>query len=444
MKLRRPVLILLVSLTSAPLVALEAAQRCVVKDAERYACLKKVGNGEYAVFIRSGERSRTEPLPGPPSHRLRMGSARDVVLTGGALGDGGSAERWARLIGLDGTIMSFQGSPFIDAADTGDWLAVQAVERVVIEDSAYDLPPGEVHETASSDQPLVIYGLNGREVRRVPGLVDFRVYPEEVADLLRFSNDGRALSIFRSKSRTVAIYGLDGEVSDQVLSLDELTPGFDPIELEFIDADRIVMWQPEMFGRNDPDWLRTLVRDSSGRFASRSIVHREAENYLGYGDLRGITTEGRMLLWRSGRGEPGGYDVVSFSGELVWRMNFFGWSDLTEAMPERHLQRWQPSLLPNGDVLLTDHHADGSRERMVVHLTEVRESSRFAAKDGIVVSERAVVFDGDQPLATVESITVVPPEALILDGSGRYALVDPDGVPRPIEAIGVDAKEHDR
>ena len=125
-------------------------------------------------------------------------------------------------------------------------------------------------------------------------------------------------------------------------------------------------------------------------------------------------------------------------------MNFFGWSDLTEAMPERHLQRWQPSLLPNGDVLLTDHHADGSRERMVVHLTEVRESSRFAAKDGIVVSERAVVFDGDQPLATVESITVVPPEALILDGSGRYALVDPDGVPRPIEAIGVDAKEHDR
>ena len=69
MELRRPVLILLLSLTSAPLVALEAAQRCVVKDAERYACLKKVGNGEYAVFIRSGERSpyRTAPWSTVPS-----------------------------------------------------------------------------------------------------------------------------------------------------------------------------------------------------------------------------------------------------------------------------------------------------------------------------------------------------------------------------------------
>lgn len=442
MKLREAALILLLSLGNAPLLALEPAHRCVVADAERYACVEEVGNGRYAVFIRSGPRSRIESLPGPLARQLRLGSARDVVLASGTSREGGSAERWTSLIGLDGTIMSFQGSLFIDAAATGDWLAVQAVERVVIEDSAYDLPPGEVHTTASSDQPLVIYGWDGREVRRVSGLRDFRAYPEDVADLLRFSHDGRALSIFRSASRTVDIYGLEDHVGDETLSLDELTPDFDPIALEFIDADRIVMWQPEMFGRNHPDWLRTLVRDSLGCFVSRSIVHDRGR----YGDLRGVSTRGRMLLWASGGSEPGGYDLVNFSGELVWRMNRFGWSDLTEAMPQRDLQWWEPRLLASGDVLLMDSvigRPTGPRERVVVHLSEIEGSDEKVAQDGSAVSKQAVIFDEDQPLARVESVGRVPAGAF-LDGSGRYALVDPADGPKRIETTTASSKVRNR
>ena len=443
MKLQhRWALILLLLLTGAPLLALGAAHRCVVTDAERYACLKEVGNGEYAVFLRSGRQSRTEPLPGPPKKGFRLGSARDVILISGTSRDSGSPERWASLIGLGGTIMSFQGSLFIDAAATGDWLAVQAVVPLVIEDSGYDLPPGEVHTTASSDGPLVIYGWDGREVRRVPGLRDFRSYPEDVADLLRFSNDGRALSIFRSAGRTIEIYGLGDEVGDETLSLDELTPDFDPIALEFIDADRIAMWQPEMFGRDQPDWLRTLVRDSSGQFVSRSIVHHEGR----YGDLRGISTGGRMLLWTSGRSAPGGYDVVNFSGELVWRINRLGWSDLAEAMPQQDLQWWEPKLLASGDVLLVNSvmgRATGPRERMVVHLSEIPGPGNQVVQDGPVVSKQAVVFDEDQPLARIESIGRVPPDA-ILDGSGRYALVDPAEGPRLVETVAVSGKERNR
>ena len=109
-----------------------------------------------------------------------------------------------------------------------------------------DFDRGITEPWASSEAPLVVYGWDGREVRRLPGLRVFERYPEDEDDEYEFSADGRAIAVYRAERRSLDLYGLDGVVIDETLDLEELVPGFAPREFAFINVDRIVMWQPEM------------------------------------------------------------------------------------------------------------------------------------------------------------------------------------------------------
>lgn len=398
---------------------------CVVEGPSRYACVERDSGGRYQVYLQIGAGSRTEALPGRP-RAVQLGSARDVVFARGGLpgvagSDDGANEGqwWTRLIGLDGPVLSADGPRLHGLAETGDWLAMQVVQLAPADTQDFDR--GITEPWASSEAPLVVYGWDGREVRRLPGLRVFERYPEDEDDEYEFSADGRAIAVYRAERRSLDLYGLDGVVIDETLDLEELVPGFAPREFAFINADRIVMWQPEMFGRNQAQWLRVLSRDESGRFVSKSIVHRD-----GYTDLWGISRGGLILF--SGLH---GFDVVNPSGELVWRLDRAGWTEILELVPERDLRGWRPVMLLGGALRLRDTRARAlgtGRDEVIVRFTEVDEKANGDWDPG-----HEVVIGGEtQPLAKVASVAVLPVGAAV-DGEGRYMLIDRALGPQPLK-----------
>lgn len=393
-------------LTAAGLSAEElAADRCVVQGPDRFACVVDAQGQKPGIFIRDGARSREQTLPGPLSWPLQMGSVRSVVLVKGLLSETAGREPtlrkdsgiWARLIGLDGaTGLSLDGRYGVGMAATGDWLAVEP--------------------RASESPELVVYDWEGREARRLPGRRVFMRHPEDEDDDYSFSGDGRAVVVYRSERQAFDIFGLDGGVPDETVLLSESARNFAAKEFRFVDADTIVMWQFEMFGREEAEWLRVLRRQPSGKWVSRSIVH---EN--GYTDVRRIASDGRILL----AGEHG-FDVVDTFGRLIWRMNYSGWSELVEVMPEKDLQRWQPALLPGGDIVLRKYGRGTGVGRSPVESVLVRLSR---ADEGgwpsLDLDERlVVVHDSDRPRARVSTVAEVPPDAAI-SADGRHLLLDP-------------------
>ncbi len=401
-------------------------ERCVVEGPARYACVEGDGGGSHQVYFEIDGRSRSEVLPGRP-RALQLGSARDVVFARGGFpgvpvpDDGPDDGRWwTRLISLDGPVLSVDGPRIRGLAETGDWLAMQAVKLAPADTQDFDR--GIAEPWASSEAPLVIYRWDGREVRELPGLRVFERYPEDEVDRYEFSVDGRSIAVYRAKRRAFDLYGLDGVVSDETLVLEELTPGFAPKEFAFIDADRIVMWQPEMFGRNQVEWLRVLTRDETGQFVSTSVVHRD-----GYTNFWGIARNGTMLL-----AGLHGFDVVNSSGQLVWRLDRTGWTEILELVPEPDLRGWRPTLLLEGALRLRDPRSATSgaqRDQVIV---------RFAGIDEDLGKERSaaakvVIGPETQPLAGVSAVAVLPAGAGV-DGAGRHMLVDRDLGPQPLRA----------
>jgi hypothetical protein len=336
-----------------------------------------------------------------------------------------------RLIGPSGTVMSVEPPNGTELAPTGDWMSSQRI----------DLAPADSYggrATASSEADLVVYRWDGEEVRRVPGRRVFMHWPEDEDDDHAFSHDGRALLVYRSERREFDLYGLDGRTRDEVVPLADLAPGFAAYEFEFLDVDRIVVWQPEFFGREVVDWLRVLTRDSSGRFASTVISYgRDGRGYIEVHDI----SPGRGWLLLSATREPEGpwgFDVVDLSGRLIWRHDLYGWSDLIGAMSERDLRRWLPRLLPDGAIRL-EPNAPHAEESVVVRLTDVEEGPpRFGR-----APKRIVVLSGDQPLAHAASVAEVPREAAV-DGSGQYALTEPAAGPRRLDPKRVLSKPRER
>lgn len=401
-------------------------ERCVVEGPARYACTESNGEGGHQVHLRVGARSRAEALPGP-SRALRLGSVRDVVFVGGGvslgelwLADGfPEGAFWTRLIGLDGPVLSAEGPRLRSLAETGDWLALQVIELAPADTQDFDR--GITEPWASSEAPLIVYRWDGREVRRLPGLRVFERYPEDRDDDYGFSTDGRAIAVYRAKRRAFDLYGLDGVVVDETLELEELTPGFAPNEFRFIGADRIVMWQPEMFGRDQVEWLRVLTRDETGQFVSKSIDHRD-----GYIDFYGIARNGLMLL-----SAPHGFDVVNSSGQLVWRLDRTGWTEILELVPEPDLRRWQPTLLLEGALRLRDTRLPAlgpRREQVIVRLGGVDKDE----SEEWNLTERVVIGAETQPLAEVSAVARLPAGAEV-DGTGHYMLADPAVGPQPLE-----------
>jgi hypothetical protein len=403
-------------------------ERCVVEGLARFACTEKDGERGYQAFFRVGARSRTEALPGQARH-LQLGSLRDVVLVGGGapLGEPWPADGfpegtfWTRLVGLNGPVLSAEGPRLRSLAETGDWLATQVIELAPADTQDFDR--GISEPWASSEDPLIVYRWDGREVRRLPGLRVFERYPEDYSDEYGFSADGRAIAVYREKRRTLELYGLDGVLVDETLDLEELTPGFAPKEFAFIDADRIVMWQPEFFGRNQAEWLRVLTRGPSGQFVSTSITHRDG--YIGF---YGVARNGFLLL--SG---PHGFDVVDSTGRLVWRLDRTGWAEILDLVTELDLRRWRPTLLPEGALRLRDTRSAtvGMRKDHVI--------VRFGGIDMDVreewnLTERVVVGAETRPLAEVSAVAVLPADAGV-DGAGRYMLVDRAVGPEPLKVI---------
>lgn len=404
-------------------------ERCVVEGPARYACTENVGERGHQVHLRAGGRSRTEALPGPP-RTLQLGSSRDVVLVGGgaSLGEPWPADGfpegtfWTRLIGLDGPILSAEGPRLLGLAGTGDWLAMQEIELAPTDTQDFDR--GITEPWASSEEPLIVYGSDGREVRRLPGLRIFERYPEDQSDAYGFSADGRAIAIYRATRRAFDLYGLDGVVVDETLDLKELTPGFAPKEFAFIDADRIVMWQPEFFGRNQAEWLRVLTRGRPGQFVSTSIVHREG--YIGF---YGVARNGLMLL-----SAPHGFDVVSSAGQLVWRLDRIGWAEILELVPEPDLRRWRPTLLLAGAALrLSDARPAASAARRGQVIVRFDGIDRSVSEERNL-TKRVVVGAETQPLAEVSAVAVLPAGAGV-DGTGQYMLVDRVMGPEPLRVI---------
>ena len=431
------VLVGLFSLVAAGLSAeVRTADRCTVEGPERFACVANGGEEKHEVFVRDGPRSHWERIPGPLVWPLRMGTDRGVVLARGV--PTGTEDRvrpvgdwptwWTRLIALDGTVLSFDGPHVAGLSEKGDWLAVQLVEPAPA--GTQDLDNGITEPAASSNAPLVVYRWDGSEARRLPGLRVFQRYPEDEDDGYSFSGDGRAILIYRAEHRTFDVYSLDGSTRDETLLLSELAEGFAAREFRFVEADLIVMWQFEMFGRETSEWLRVVSRSTSGKWVSRSIVHEDR-----YTDLRGISSNGRLLL----RGDHG-FDLVNPFGRLIWRVNSSGWSDLAEVMPGKDLQRWQPALLPGGDVVLRKYGSGSQRaplEKVVVRLSRVEENVRSS----LGPDEPLVVFSEDQPLSRVWAIAEVPGGAAV-DGSGRYALFDPsEGTRRVKDTVTRDLPE---
>lgn len=402
-------------------------ERCVVEGPARYACTEDAGERGHRAHLRVGARSRTEPLPEPP-RVLRLGSERDVVFVGGGapLGepwprDGFPAGTfWTRLIGLDGPILSAEGPRLRGLAETGDWLAMQVI--MLAPAGTQDFDRGITQPWASSEYPLIVYRWDGREVRKLPGLRVFQRYPEDQDDGYGFSADGRAIAVYRAKRRAFDLYGLDGVVVDETLELEELTPGFTPNEFAFIDADRMVMWQPEMFGRDQVEWLRVLTRDETGQFVSKSVVHRD-----GYTSFRGIARNGTMLL-----AGLHGFDIVNSSGQLVWRLDRTGWTEILELVTEPDLRRWRPTLLPEGALRLRDASVPAlgpRREQVVVRFGRIDKNEN----EGWNLTERVVIGAETQPLAQVSAVARLPVGAGV-DGTGQYMLVDPALGPQPLKA----------
>lgn len=401
-------------------------ERCVVEGPARYACTEKDVERGHQAYLRVGARSRTEALPGPP-RALKLGSLRDVLLVRGGAPLGEPWPRdgfpegtfWTRLIGLNGPVLSAEGPRLRSLAETGDWLALQVIELARADTQDFDR--GITEPWASSEEPLIVYRWDGREVRRLPGLRVFERYPEDRDDGYGFSADGRAIAVYRAKRRAFDLYGLDGAVVDDTLELDELTPGFAPNRFAFIDADRIVMWQPEMFGRDQVEWLRVLARDETGEFVSTSVVHRE-----GYTNFRGIARNGMMLL-----AGLHGFDVVNSSGQLVWRLDRTGWTEILELVPESDLRRWQPTLLLEGALRLRDTRlpALGPRRDDVI----VRFGGAYRDEsEGWNLTQRVVIGAETQPLAQVSAVARLPVGAEV-DGTGHYMLVDCAVGPQPLE-----------
>lgn len=401
-------------------------ERCVVEGPARYACTEKDGERGHHAYLRVGARSRTEALPGP-SRALQLGSVRDVVFVGGGAPLGEPWPRdgfpegtfWTRLIGLNGPLLSAEGPHLRNLAETGDWLALQVIELAPADTQDFDR--GITEPWASSEEPLIVYRWDGREVRRLPGLRVFERYPEDRDDGYGFSADGRGIAVYRAKRRAFDLYGLDGVVVDETLELDELTPGFAPNRFAFIDADRIVMWQPEMFGRDQVEWLRVLTREQSGQFVSTSVVHRE-----GYINFYGIARNGDMFL-----SSPHGFDVVDSSGQLVWRLDRAGWTGILKWVPEPDLRRWRPTLLPEGALRLRDTRLPAlgpRREQVIVRLGGVDKDE----SEEWNLTERVVIGAETQPLAEVSAVARLPAGAEV-DGSGHYMLADPAVGPQPLE-----------
>lgn len=401
-------------------------EQCVVEGPARFACAEEDGERGHQAYLRVGARSRTEALPGRPL-ALKLGSRRDVLLVrGGApLGElwprDGFPEGtfWTRLIGLNGPVLSAEGPLLRRLAETGDWLALQVIELAPADTQDFDR--GITEPWASSEDPLIVYRWDGREVRRLPGLRVFERYPEDRDDGYGFSADGRAIVVYRAKRRAFDLYGLDRVVVDETLELDELTPGFAPNEFAFIDADRIVMWQPEMFGRDQAEWLRVLTRDETGQFVSRSIHHRD-----GYINFYGIARNGHMLL-----SSPNGFDVVDSSGQLVWRLDRAGWTEILEWVTEPDLRRWRPTLLPEGALRLRDTRLPALgplREPVIVRLGGVEEDG----SEGWNPTGRVVIGAETRPLAQVSAVVRLPAGADV-DGAGHYMLVDRAVGPQPLE-----------
>ncbi len=397
-------------------------EQCVVEGPARYACAEDDDGRGHQAHLRVGARSWREALPAPP-RVLQVGSVRDVVLVGGGaplrepwpLDGFPEGTFWTRLVGLDGPVLSVEGPRLRGLAETGDWLALQVIDLAPPDTQDFDR--GITEPWASSEAPLIVYRWDGREVRRLPGIRVFEVYPEDRNDDYGFSADGRAIVVYRAKSRAFDLYGLDGVVADERLELDDLTPGFAPYEFAFIDADRIVMWQAELFDRDQAEWLRVLTRTQSGRFVSTSIVHRD-----GYISFLGIARNGFMLL-----SADHGRDVVSSSGQLVWRLGRTGWTELLELVPEHDLRRWQPRLLPEGGGLRL--RTFGPRPEQVI--------ARFGGMDEAAnrretLAERVTIRAETQPLAQVSAVARVPVGAAV-DGTGRYMLVDRAAGPQPLE-----------
>lgn len=402
-------------------------ERCMVHGADRFACVVE-SQGGHDVLIRDGVRARREPVPGSLSSPLQMGSDHSVVLVQGVLSEtadkgrelrSGSAgpTKWVRLMGLDGVRLSFDGPYGARLAETGDWLAVELADSA----HAPDFGSGSTVLRAAPARPFAVFDLHGRKVRALPGRRVFMQYPEDEDDDYAFSGDGRAIVMYRAERRAFNIYGLDGSTPDETVLLPEVSENFAAREFAFVRDGLIVMWQHEMFGRETTDWLRVLSRDPSGKWLSRSIDHEDR-----YIDMRRFSPDGRMLL----SGEHG-FDVVDTSGRLIWRMNYRGWSDLLERMPVKDLRKWQPSLLPGGDVVLRNF-GRGSQphplESVVVQLSGLDADGRLDQGR----AERLVVRADDRPLARVSSIAEVPPAAVIGAG-GRHMLLDPADGTHPVE-----------
>ncbi len=392
-------------------------EQCVVEGPARYACVEGDDAGGYQVHFQIGSLIRSEVLPGQPRH-FQLGSVRDVVFArGGApLGEPWPPEGfpegtfWTRLIGLDGPILSADGPRLHRLAETGDWLAMQSVKLAPADTQDFDR--GITEPWASSDAPLVVYRSDGREVRKLPGLRVFERYPEDEVDRYEFSADGRAIGVYRAKDRAFVIYGLDGVVGDETLALRELAPGFAPRRFAFIGADRIVMWQPEMFGRDQVEWLRVLTRDETGRFLSTSIVHRD-----GYTDFWGIARNGTMLL-----AGLHGFDVVNSSGQLLWRLDRTGWTEILELVTEPDLRRWRPALLSEGALRLRDTRLSASvseGEQVIVRFGGVDKDE----SEGWGLAERVVIGAETQPVAQVSAVARLPAGAEV-DGTGHYMLAN--------------------
>ncbi len=406
-------------------------ERCVVEGPARYACTDGDSERGHLIHLRVGARSRTEALPGPP--RIpRLGSVRDVVLLREdvPLGEGRPRDGfpegtfWTRLIGLNGPVLSAEGPHLRGLAVTGDWLALQSIKLAPADTRDFDR--GFTEPWASSEDPLIVYRWDGREIRRLPGLRVFQVYREDRADGYGFSADGRAIAVYRAKRGAFDVYGLDGVVVDETLELEELTPGFRPNEFRFIDADRLVMWQPEMYRTRSAisgGWLRVLTRDETGRFVSRLIFHRDV-----LADVRGVARNGTMLL--SG---VHGYDIVNSSGQLVWRLDRTGWTGILELGLEPDVRRWQASLLPEGALRLRDTSAPASgsrRDQVIVRFGGIGQDE----SEGWDLAEPVVIGAETQPLAQVSAVARLPAGAAV-DRSGRYMLVDRAAGPQPLEVI---------
>ena len=433
--LRLETLVLLMVAATAAWAEGSMAGRCTVHAAERYACVETAEDGGSELHFQVGSRKHVEPLPEASSWRLRLGTVRDVALVRGVgpMAEDSSVKTLSRrLVGLEGTLLVL-ADPVHGFAPTGEWLATQRV-RIP--------PPGSYGSgvAATSDEDLVVLRWDGREMRRVPGRRVFMHWPEDEDDQVAFSHDGRALLVYRSERREFDLYGLDGRTRDEVVPLADLAPGFAAYEFEFIDVDRIVVWQPEFFGRDTVDWLRVLTRDISGRFTSRVISYTR-DGPGGYIELHGVApVRGWLLLSAHSESDRAvGFHVVDLSGRLIWRHDLYGWSDLVGAMPDRDLRRWHPRLLSDGAILLDPNNRSMAEKSFVVRLTDVEEAPRWPGS----APTRLVVLPDDQPLARAASIVEVPREAAV-DGSGQYALTDLAEGPRRLGAKRIVSKPPER